>query len=56
MPTELAVALTRKREAKAQTHAGVTLVLICFIACLIAIVLLFVDKSFAEAVELSGLY
>jgi hypothetical protein len=51
MPTELS-----KEETKAQAHGDATVMLLSFIACLVALVLLLADKNFAEAVQLLGLY
>jgi hypothetical protein len=56
MPTELGAVLARKRETKAQSDTHTTIMLVYFIVCLVAVVLLFVDQSYAEAVELMGLY
>jgi hypothetical protein len=56
MPTELTAVLTRKREAEAQTQTHKTMMLVYFIVCLVAVVQLFMDQSYAEAVELMGLY
>jgi hypothetical protein len=53
VPTELTAVSARKREAEAQTK---TMMLVYFIVCLVAIVQLFVDQAYAEAVELMGLY
>jgi hypothetical protein len=52
MPTNVAVAIARKREAlelKRDTH---TILLTSFIACLVVLVLLRVSPSFAAAMEL----
>jgi hypothetical protein len=56
MPTDLTAVFTRKREAEAQTQAHITMMLVYFVICLVAVALLFVDQSYAEAVELIGLY
>ena len=49
MPTDLRIVSERKREAQAQTQADVTFVLVLLIICLVVLVPLFVDQSFAEA-------
>ena len=49
MPTDLAAALARKREAEAQAHTEVTMVSVCLISYLVMLVLLFVEGlSLAE--------
>ena len=54
MPTDLCAASARKHKAQAQTQTDITLLLVWFIICLLNLVLLFVDQSFAKAIELMG--
>jgi hypothetical protein len=55
MPTDLTSDLTRNSETAAQTQTHVTFVMVYVIVCLVAIVLLFMDQSYAAAVEWMGL-
>jgi hypothetical protein len=48
MPTNLG-AVVEKRKAQAETQTEITLVLVWLIICLIMLVLLFADQSFAKA-------
>ena len=56
MPTDLGVALERKRKAtQAQTQTEITIGLVWFIIYLVMLVLLFADQSFSKAtIELMG--
>jgi hypothetical protein len=56
MPTEVSAVLARNRETKAQADADATIMLASVVVCLLVIILLFADPSFAAAVELTGLY
>jgi len=56
MPTDLGAVSARKRKAQALTQTDITIVSVCVIICLVNLVLLFVDQSFAEAIELMGLF
>ena len=50
MPTDLGVALERKRKAtQAQTQTEITIGLVWFIIYLVMLVLLFADQSFSKA-------
>jgi hypothetical protein len=49
MPTDLGVVVERKRRAQAETQTDITIVLVWFIICLVMLVLLFADQSFAKA-------
>jgi hypothetical protein len=49
MPTDLGVVSTRKRKVRAQNQTVTTIVLVWFIICLVMLLLLFVDQSFAKA-------
>ena len=52
MPSNLAVAIARKREALKLERNIHTMLLMSFIACLLVLVLLRVSPSFAAATEL----
>jgi hypothetical protein len=56
MPTDLGVALERKRKAtQAQTQTAITILLVWFIITLATLVLLYADQSFSKAtIELMG--
>jgi hypothetical protein len=54
MPTDLEVVFARIREAKAQSDANTTMLLICGGLCLALLVLLFGGYGVAEALELMG--
>ncbi len=54
MPTDLEVVFARGREAKAQSDANSTMLLICGGLCLALFVLLLVGCVIAEALELMG--
>ena len=61
MPTDLDAARARKRKARRekekQRQTNVTLLSIWTVVCLVMIVLLFVDRSYAQAMEeLIGLF
>jgi hypothetical protein len=49
MPTDLPAASARKRNAQTQTQADITMVLVWVIICLVTLVLLLADQSFAKA-------
>lgn len=52
MPTDIAVAITRKREATELERNNHSLLLCCLIFCLVVAVLVCVSPTFACAVEL----
>lgn len=52
MPTDLTVAIARKREAVALERNNHSILLGCLVACLVIIVLMCVSPTFACAVEL----
>jgi hypothetical protein len=54
MPSDLRVVLSRRRDAKAQSDAHTTILLISVSICLIALVLLFASHGVAQAVEWMG--
>ena len=54
MPTDLEPVFARVREAKAQSDANTTMLLICGGLCLALLVVLFGGYSVAEALELMG--
>ena len=54
MPTNVVEALARKRKEQAQASAHTTMLLVCLIVSLSALILLFAVDSFAEAVQLMG--
>ena len=49
MPTDLGVVSARKRKGKAQKQTDITMVSVWFVICLVMLVLLFADQSFARA-------
>jgi hypothetical protein len=55
MPTDLDAVRTRKRKTKRekekQTQTIITMLSLWAVVCLIMLVLLFVDKSYAQAME-----
>jgi predicted nucleic acid-binding Zn ribbon protein len=55
MPTDLEAVLARKREAQSQKEKqrqnDVTMISIWVVICLVMLVLLFVDNSYAQAME-----
>jgi hypothetical protein len=56
MPTELGAVSPRKRAAQAQLQTEITILLVCFIMFLGALVLLFADQNFSKAaIELWGM-
>jgi hypothetical protein len=52
MPTDIAVAITRKRQAVELERNNRSVLLGCIIACLVVVVLICVSPTFACAVEL----
>lgn len=55
MPTDLCGLAARKKAAKAQAQADLTVLLLSAIICLVNLLILF-NLTFAEAVVLSGQY
>lgn len=55
MPTDLAAVFARKRETLRQKQkerrANLTMILVWVIICLVMLVLVFFDKSYAQAME-----
>jgi hypothetical protein len=49
MPTDLGAVVDRKREVRAEAQTDITFVLVFLIICLVMLVLLFADQSFARA-------
>jgi hypothetical protein len=49
MPTDLLAVSARKHKAQIGTQTDITIALVCVIVCLVMLVLLFVDQSFANA-------
>jgi len=56
MPTKDTMVLTRKRQAQSEAQNDVTVLLLCFIAALVVVMLLFASSQFAEAMALLGSY
>ncbi len=56
MPTDLATAMRRRRQARRQRNATMGVLTACFIICLINIALLFVAPALARAVELMSYF
>jgi len=49
MPTDLDAVFARKRKAQAQKQTDITMVSVWFVICLVMLVMLFTDQSFAQA-------
>jgi len=56
MPAKDTIILTRKRRAQSERQNDVTILLLCFIAALVVMTLLFASGEFAEAMALMGSY
>jgi hypothetical protein len=54
MPTDILEALKRKRDTRRQRKAAYAVLGGCLIICLLNIMLLFIDRSLAQALELLG--
>ncbi len=55
MPTNLEVAIEKKFEAEKAAQFHYTLMLACFVACLVNLVLVFESPAYAAALILMGL-
>lgn len=56
MPAKDTMVLARKRQAQSERQNDVTVLLLCFIATLVVVTLLFASGELAEAMALLGSY
>lgn len=54
MPADEPLVLARNRQARSEMQNDATVLWLCFIAALVAVMLLFVSDQFAEALVLLG--
>jgi hypothetical protein len=52
VPTDIVAAVKRRRETRKQRKATIAILGACLIICLINIMLLFIDRSLAQALDL----
>jgi hypothetical protein len=52
VPTDIVAAIKRRSEAKKQRKAAIAILGVCFVVCVMNVMLLFIDKSFAQALDL----